>query len=164
MNCPTLPLLITLGIALIGGLTPISAEMMDPPEGLAQIESDFTVEVTADRLEELLQEKGLTLFNRIDHAANAALVEQTLRPTELLIFGNPQAGTALMQCDQTVGLDLPLKVLIWQDTAGQVWLGYNRPGHLMERYDLQDCGGVLDTIDAALEGLATAATTAPQPE
>ncbi len=106
----------------------------------------------------MLQERGLTVFNRIDHAENAAGVDQELRPTELIIFGNPDAGTALMQCSQTAGIDLPLKALIWEDADGQVWFTYNDPEYLMERHGLQDCEMVIENISNALAGLATAAT------
>lgn len=142
----------------IGVLVPARAEMAEPPAGLIQLNSDFSVEATADRLEDLLQERGLTVFNRIDHAENAAGVDQELRPTELIIFGNPDAGTALMQCSQTAGIDLPLKALIWEDADGQVWFTYNDPEYLMERHGLQDCEMVIENISNALEGLATAAT------
>lgn len=127
-------------------------------QGLREVTSDFSVEETADRLEEVLEERGLTVFNRIDHAANAAEVGQDLRPTELIIFGNPRAGTALMQCNQIAGIDLPLKALIWQDETDQVRLAYNDPTYLMERHHLDSCAGVIEQISGALVGLATAAT------
>ena len=96
-----------------------------------------------DRLEKIVKERGLMVFARIDHAAGAQRVGQILRPTELLIFGNPKAGTALMQCNQTVGIDLPLKALVWKDASNQVWLGYNDPAHLAHRHAADDCPVVL---------------------
>ncbi|NJL61169.1 MAG: DUF302 domain-containing protein [Methylacidiphilales bacterium] len=77
---------------------------------------------------------------KIDHAAGAKSINQELRPTQLIIFGNPAAGTPLMQCNQTAGIDLPQKALIWQDEQGQVWFGYNSPKYLMARHQLKDCG------------------------
>jgi uncharacterized protein (DUF302 family) len=137
---------------------PAAAERVAPPPGMVQRESNFSVETTVNRLADLLQERGLTVFNRIDHAENAAGVDQELRPTELIIFGNPTAGTALMQCNQTVGIDLPLKALIWEDASGQVWFAYSDPVYLMERHGLQNCEDVIRNVNAALDGLATAAT------
>jgi len=94
------------------------------------------VKETLDRLEADLRAKGITVFARIDHAAGAASVAMALRPTELLIFGNPKAGTPLMQSNQTIGIDLPLKVLVWQDAGGKVWLTYNDPDWLAQRHRL----------------------------
>ena len=83
-----------------------------------------------DRLETEIRAQGITVFARIDHAAGAAEAGFTLRPTELLIFGNPRAGTPLMQSVQTIGIDLPLKTLVWQDASGKTWLSYNEPSWL----------------------------------
>ena len=110
--------------------------------GLVSIQSGNSVKVTIDRLEAMLKNKGITVFARIDHAAAAAAVGMPLRPTELLIFGDPRAGTPLMQADQTIGIDLPLKALVWQDDAGAAWLSYNTPALLVRRHGL----------DAALAG------------
>ncbi len=147
------------GMACTSMSMPVQAEMAGPAPGLVQLESSFSVAETADRLESLLQERGLTRFNRIDHAENAAAVNQELPPTELIIFGNPNAGTALMQCNRTVGIDLPLKAMIWEDATGQVWFTYNDPAYLMERHGLEECAEVLGNISTALENLANAATT-----
>lgn len=92
-----------------------------------------------NRLEGLLKEKGMTIFARIDHAAGATQVGKALRPTEVLIFGNPQGGTPFMECKQSVGIDLPLKALVWEDAAGQVWLGYNDPVYLAQRHGVPQC-------------------------
>jgi len=105
-------------------------------DGLVTIASKHTVSETIDLLERTLKAKDITVFARIDHSAGAASVAMTLRPTELLIFGNPRGGTPLMQSNQTVGIDLPLKVLVWQDTGGQVWLTYSDPTWLAWRHHL----------------------------
>jgi uncharacterized protein (DUF302 family) len=94
------------------------------------------------------------VFLRVDHAAGAQKVGKSLRPTELLVFGNPQGGTPLMECAQTVGIDLPLKALAWQDAAGQVWLSYNDPQYLAERHGAKDCATVVQNLRKALAGLA----------
>jgi uncharacterized protein (DUF302 family) len=105
-------------------------------DGLVTIASKFSVKESIDRLEADLKVKGVMVFARIDHAAGAVSVAMPLRPTELLIFGNPKAGTPLMQSNQTIGIDLPLKVLSWQDTDGKVWLTFNDPSWLARRHHL----------------------------
>ena len=91
---------------------------------------------TIDRLVSIVESKGITVFARIDHAVNAVEQGMQLRPTELLIFGNPKAGTVLMQDKQTSGIDLPLKALAWEDESGKVWLCYNEARWVAERHDL----------------------------
>ena len=98
------------------------------------------------------------MFARIDHAAGAAKIGKTLRPTELLIFGNPQGGTPFMECAQTVGIDLPLKALVWEDASAQVWLGYNDPAYLAQRHGVPQCPAV-EMLGKALSGLAEAAVS-----
>jgi uncharacterized protein (DUF302 family) len=127
-------------------------------EGLVALESPLTVGQTMDRLEAVVKERGLTVFARIDHSAGAAKVGKTLRPTQLLIFGNPQGGTPFMECAQSVGIDLPLKALVWEDAEAQVWLAYNDPAFLAARHGADSCP-VVDKLSAALEGLAEAAVT-----
>ena len=105
-------------------------------DGLVTIESNHSVTDTIDRVAASLAAKGIAVFARIDHAAGAASVDMPLRPTELLIFGNPSAGTPLMQSRQSIGIDLPLKVLGWQDEGGKVWLSYNEIGWLARRHGL----------------------------
>ena len=104
--------------------------------GLTTIPSAFPVGVTIDRLASFLQKKGWNVFARIDHAALAGKQNLQLRPTELILFGNPQVGTALMQDKQTSGIDLPMKALAWQDDAGKVWLTYNDMHWLSDRHGL----------------------------
>jgi uncharacterized protein (DUF302 family) len=108
-------------------------------DGLVALKSPHAAKATMDRLEAALKDKGLTIFARIDHAAGAAKIGKQLRATELLIFGNPQGGTPFMECSQTVGIDLPLKALVWQDEAGQVWLGYNDPAYVATRHGAAQC-------------------------
>ena len=127
-------------------------------DGLIEIKSANSVKDTITKLEAIAKERGLNIFARIDHAAGAQKIGKTLRPTELLIFGNPQGGTPLMECAQTAGIDLPLKALAWQDASGQVWLGYNDPQFLAARHGAKDCGPVAANLRKALDGLAGAAT------
>ena len=134
------------------------ASLAQAATGLVAIKSPHSVADTADRLEAALKAKGMTIFNRIDHAAGAASVGAELRPTQLVIFGNPKIGTPLMQCSQSIGIDLPQKALIWQDAAGQTWFGYNDPHYLAERHQLQGCQEVLDKVAGALNNFALAAT------
>jgi uncharacterized protein (DUF302 family) len=125
-------------------------------DGLVAVKSPHSAAETASRLASALPERGLKLFVRIDHAAGAASIGKTLRPTEVLIFGNPQGGTPLMECQQSVGIDLPLKALVWQDASGQVWLGYNDPAWLIARHGASACPAV-NTLSKALGSLAAAA-------
>jgi uncharacterized protein (DUF302 family) len=112
---------------------------------------------TVERLEALLAQKGIELFARIDHAAGARQVGLELRPTQVLIFGNPKAGTPLMQSQQTVGLDLPLRALVWQDEAGKVWLTYRRVADLARQHHV-DRAETVKALDDGLAALARAAT------
>ncbi len=123
--------------------------------GLIAIKSPYNAKETVDRLEIVLREKGLTIFARIDHAAGAAKVGKQLRPTEVLIFGNPQGGTPFMECSQTAGIDLPLKALAWEDASGQVWLGYNDPVYVADRHGAPQCPAV-SNLTQALASLAQA--------
>ena len=127
-------------------------------DGMIAIKSAHSVKDTITKFETVAKERGLHIFARIDHAAGAQKIGKTLRPTELLIFGNPQGGTPLMECAQTAGIDLPLKALAWQDASGQVWLGYNDPQFLAARHGAKDCGPVAAGLRNALDGLAGAAT------
>ena len=129
-------------------------------DGLITIRSSFGPQETMMRLEAELQAKGLTVFARVDHAAGAAAVGLPLRPTNLLIFGNAKGGTPLMQQAQSIGIDLPLKALIWQDEKGTTWLSYNDPAFLAQRHGLGDQSKVVvAALSLALNALATNATT-----
>ena len=129
-------------------------------EGMISVKSAHSVADTADRLENILKSKGMKVMNRIDHSAGAAGAGMTLRPTQLLIFGNPKVGTPLMLCSQSIAIDLPQKALIWEDAAGQVWLSYNDPAFLRLRHGTQGCDQVLDKVAGALGNFAAAATAA----
>ena len=131
-------------------------------EGLITIPSAFSVRETIDRLEKIVASRGLSVFVRVDHAAGAAKVGLMLRPTELLIFGNAKGGTPLMQDEQTAGIDLPLKVLAWEDAGGAVWLTYNDLAWLARRHGL---GGDSHAAVAALSAiLATMADFMARPD
>ncbi len=131
---------------------------MDRP-ALVTVPSRHSAAETLTRLEAALQAKGITVFARIDHAAGAAQAGMSLRPTMLVVFGNPAAGTPLMQADQRVGLDLPLKVLIWEDEAHKAWLSYRDPAWLETEYGLGATrSSAVRSLSAALAALARAAT------
>jgi uncharacterized protein (DUF302 family) len=115
-----------------------------------------------NKLEAEVKAKGMTVFARIDHAAGAKAAGLSLRPTELLIFGDAKAGTPLMQAGQTIGIDLPLKALVWQDHAGSTWLSYNDLSWLVKRHDLgHEPAPTIHNMTAVLTALAEAATTLP---
>ncbi len=149
MRCTPYVALIVLPLAL---LAPAHAV-----DGLTAVKSPRTVKETIDRLEAAAKARNLVIFARVDHAAGAQKAGRTLRPTELLIFGNPQGGTPFMECAQSVGLDLPLKALAWQDDKGQVWLGYNEPQFIAARHAVPNCA-VVPNLKKGLEGLAAEAT------
>ena len=136
----------------------ISALSVSEEPGLNNLKSPHDVKNTADRLEAVLKEKGMTVFLRINHSEGAHKVGKKLRPTELVIFGNPKVGAPLMQCSQTVAIDLPQKALIWQDESGQVWLTYNDPQYLATRHGIGACKAALDKVQNALKNFAKAAT------
>ena len=148
MRTPIIALLIVVVFSL-----PLSAD-----SGLIHVKSSHDVKNTAQRLETVLKEKGMTVFLRINHSEGARKVGKKLRPTELVIFGNPKVGAPLMQCSQTVAIDLPQKALIWQDESGQVWLTYNDPQHLAMRHKIDGCKAVLSKVQNALKNFAKAAT------
>ena len=127
-------------------------------DGIVRVKSNHDVKVTADRLEQVLNAKGMTVFIRIDHAAGAEKVGKQLRPTELVIFGNPKIGTPLMQCAQSIGMDLPQKALISEDESGQVWFFYNDPMYLAKRHNVKGCDEVLKKVANALGNFAAKAT------
>ena len=131
-------------------------------DGLISKRSSFGPEETMKRLEAEVKAKGLTVFAHVDHAAGAAAVGLPLRPTVLLIFGNAKGGTPLMQSAQTIGIDLPLKALVWQDASDATWLSYNDPAWLTHRHGVgEEAKPVVNALTAALNALATKATTPP---
>jgi uncharacterized protein (DUF302 family) len=127
-------------------------------DGLVTYQSHYSVKETADKFESILKDKGLTIFARINHQKNAESVNLELRPTEVIIFGNPKVGTPLMQCAQQTAIDLPQKVLIMQDAEQNVWLSYNNPKYLKQRHSIEGCDKVVNKISTVLSKLSTAAT------
>lgn len=125
-------------------------------DGMIETKSPHNAKVTMDRFEATAQQRGLKIFARIDHAAGAASVGKTLRPTEVLVFGNPRGGTPLMECAQSAGIDLPLKALVWEDAQGQVWLGTNDPAWLVRRHGAPACAAA-EAVGKALAGISAAA-------
>jgi uncharacterized protein (DUF302 family) len=141
------------------GLLFLSVSVVTAGSGMVNIKSAYDVTTTADRLEAALNKKGMTLFTRINHSDGAMDVGMQLRPTELIIFGNPKVGTPLMQCNQGAAIDLPQKALVWQDEKGQVWLSYNDPAYLVGRHNITGCTEVLKKISAALMDFSRVATS-----
>jgi uncharacterized protein (DUF302 family) len=137
--------------------------MMNPNESgateLVTLPSAHSTSKTIERLRALLDQKKIHVFAHIDHAAGARQVGLILRPTEVLIFGNPQAGTPLMQNQQTIGLDLPLRVLAWEDAAGKVWLTCRRPGWLAQQHHLSDQEPAVKALEDGLAALVRAAAS-----
>jgi uncharacterized protein (DUF302 family) len=129
--------------------------------GLITLPSSHGPKDTMDRLETAVKAKGMTVFARIDHAAGATAAGLSLRPTELLIFGNAKGGTPLMQAAQSIGIDLPLKALVWQDASGDTWISYNDPSWLANRHALaSDIAAVIGNMATALDAVANEAASA----
>jgi uncharacterized protein (DUF302 family) len=105
-----------------------------PDNGLEQVASPHSVDQTVQLFQSLLKERGIQIFTLIDHSGEAAKVGLTMRPTKVVIFGNPKGGTPLMIAAPTLAIDLPLKVLIWEDEKGKVWITYNTPEYLQQRH------------------------------
>src|SRR5271167_2105949 len=121
-------------------------------KGIIDSPSNHSVDQTVDRLEKILQSKGVTLFALVDHSGEAEKVGMKMRPTKLLIFGSPKAGTPLMLATPSIAIDLPLKILVWEDGRGKVWISYNNPEYLEERHgvpkDLLANIAVVETLAA----------------
>ena len=131
-----------------------------PVQGLMTVKSSHAPDETMRRLEAAVKAKGLTVFARIDHAKGASATGLSLQPTQVLIFGNAKGGTPLMQGVQTIGIDLPLKALVWQDAASETWLSWNDPAWLAARHGVSGVEAVVGKLTALLDELAKAATTA----
>lgn len=127
-------------------------------DGLIEVKSAHSVKDTIAKFEAVAKERGQVIFARIDHAAGAQKIGASLRPTELLIFGNPLGGTPLMACAQSLGIDLPMKALAWEDASGQVWLGYNDPQYLVSRHGAKECAPVAAKLAKALAAMVAEAT------
>lgn len=128
-------------------------------DGMVDVKSSFGVEETGDRLEEVLKDKGMTLFDRVMHSEAAKDVGVELRETELIIFGNPKAGSPLMKCQQSVAIDLPQKALVWEDSEGITWISYNHPRYLEKRHSISNCDDVLSNIEEALAAIVNEAAS-----
>jgi len=128
-------------------------------EGLITVPSSYGPQETMAKLEAEVKAKGLTVFAHVDHAAGAAAVGMKLLPTDLLIFGNAKGGTPLMQAAQTAGIDLPLKVLVWQDASGKTFVSYNDPAWIAKRHGLgPEADATVKALSAALAAITAAAT------
>ncbi len=145
--------LVSLGVSLL------LCQAAAGADGLISVPSPHSANDTMDRFETLVKQKGFTVFARIDHAAGAAKIGKTLRPTELLVFGNPQGGTPLMDCAQSTGIDLPMKALVWVDASSRTWIGYNDPAYIAARHGAPQCPAV-DNLQKALAGLVREALAA----
>lgn len=161
MRVTILSIIVVFGALVAGSVTPTVAPAADGPEalgfndkGMVRWKSPHDVERTLDRFEEAAGARDLRIFARIDHAEGAARVDESLRPTVVVIFGSAKIGTQLLQSSQTVGIDLPLKLLVWQDDQGQTWIAYNDPEHLARRHGIRDRADLVDRMQKALAGLA----------
>jgi uncharacterized protein (DUF302 family) len=127
-----------LALLLLGLALPATAadNTIKKKNGIIDVPSNHSVDETVDRVKNILQSKGITLFALIDHSGEAEKVGMKMPPTKLLIFGSPKAGTPLMLAAPSIAIDLPLKILVWQDAQGKVWLSYNSPEYLQERHGL----------------------------
>lgn len=151
-----------LGLILIAGAAYFSRQQVvaqtTGPTGLIVKSSPYSVGETETRFKKILETNGLNLFATVDHAQNASGVGLELRPTRVVIFGNPKLGTPLMQCQPTIAIDLPQKVLIWEDEQGQTQLAYNDPQYLGGRHRLDGCGvEAIKTVAGALNNLTNGA-------
>jgi uncharacterized protein (DUF302 family) len=126
-------------------------------DGMVMLESNYSVEKTTNQLEHTFTENGVTIFRKVDHQKGAASIDMALPPTIVLIFGNPKLGTPLMQCAPTVAIDLPQKMLIWEDQKGLVYVGYNSADYLKQRHDIKGCDQELQKITGALKKFAQTA-------
>jgi uncharacterized protein (DUF302 family) len=130
-----------------------------PNNGLVSVQSRVSARETLDRLLSALTTRKLSVFARVDHAASAASIGLPLRPTEVVIFGNPKGGTALMQDRQSAGIDLPLKTLIWEDADGKVWFTYNDPAWIVQRHGLGGASApAVEAMTVLLSAIAQEAT------
>lgn len=138
-------------------LPPItSAE--DGKNGVINAPSDFSVPLTSQRLISLLKGKGMTIFARVQHSENAGAVGIRLRDTELIIFGNPEVGGALIKCQQKVALDLPMKLLIWEDEHSRTWVSYNDPKYLQKKHNISGCENIISKMEQVLASTTLSAS------
>ncbi len=121
------------------------------------LKSPYSAQETIERLTSVLKEKGMTIFTRVNHTQGAEGVGLELRPTILLVFGNPKVGTPVMRCQQSAAIDFPQKALAWEDEHGDVWLSYNDPAYLVARHNIKNCEKQINKIKTALNNFASAA-------
>jgi len=145
-------------LVLLSLIALIPAISVAGDKGLVNKKSHYSVKVTLDRLENVLRKKGITVVTRWSHDAGAKKAGITLRPTELLIFGNPKMGSHFFTSNQTAGIDLPMKALAWKDKKGQVWLTYNDPTYIANRHGINDRPEIVKKMTGALNNLTNAAT------
>jgi uncharacterized protein (DUF302 family) len=145
-------------LVLISLIALIPAISMAGDKGMISKKSNFSVKVTLDRLENVLRKKGITVVTRWSHYAGAKKAGIALRPTELLIFGNPKMGSHFFTSNQTAGIDLPMKALAWKDKKGQVWLTYNDPIYIANRHGINDRPAIVKKMTGALNKLTNVAT------
>jgi|SRR5215510_2654259 len=137
-----------------------ASDSLGDREGLTTIPSRCDPKETMDRLEAEIRSEGLAIFAQIDHAVGAVEAGLTLRPTNLIIFGNARGGTPLMQSVQTVGIDLPLKALVWQDAGGKTWISYNEPSWIAQRHGVTKANAVVSKMTALLHAVTAKAASA----
>lgn len=145
-------------IVLISLVALIPVMSIAAENGLVNKKSHFSVKVTLDRLENALRKKGITIVTRWSHHAGAKKAGIPLRPTELLIFGNPKLGSHFFTSQQTAGIDLPMKALAWKDEKGQVWLTYNDPTYIANRHGIDNRPAIVKKMTGALNKLSNVAT------
>jgi len=144
-------------LLITGLLIALAFNQAQAADGMINVKSTHSVENTATRLENILNNKGMTVFNRIKHSDGAKRVGLALRDTQVIVFGNPKVGSPLMQCQQSIAIDLPQKALIWENEAKEVFISYNDPNYLKARHKVEGCDAVFGKISKALGGLTKAA-------
>ena len=144
-------------LIITGLMVALASFSASAEESVIRVASQHSVQDTANKFVTIAQEKGLNVFARVNHQENAAKVGMTLRPTQVIVFGNPKVGTPLMLCAQEVAIDLPQKVLVYEDADGETWLAYNNPMYLKERHNIQGCDKVLNKVSGVLSKLTGAA-------
>ena len=152
-----MPTIIRKLLALAFAVFFVSAPAWAGDDGLVTKSSPHSAQETLDRLTDALKARGVTIVARWSHSAGAQSVGIDLRPTELLIFGNPALGTHFFTSNQTAGIDLPMKALAWEDADGQVWLSYNDPGYIARRHAIDDRDPIVAKMRKALDGLTNQA-------
>ncbi len=128
-------------------------------DGIINIQSKHSAEITMSRLKDILESKGMTIFTTIKHSEAARKNNVSLRHTELLIFGNPKVGSPLMACSQKTAIDLPQKALIWEDDKDNIWISYNDPRYLKKRHNIDGCDEVVNKIENALKAITSKAAS-----